>query len=141
MGLMHESPFSVTDFSPIILVLLLANIYILIIKLEQGERSRYRDWLLAGRHRRRSSSLGRVKNFIFFASSRPVLGPSQSPIQWIPGTVSPGVKRAGPLQLVPMSGKRGSIIPLPHTPLWRSAYLVNHRDLLIIKDKLAHGLP
>jgi hypothetical protein len=32
------------------------------------------------------------------------------------------------LQLVPRSRKCGSIQPLPHTPSWRSAYLVKHRD-------------
>jgi hypothetical protein len=32
------------------------------------------------------------------------------------------------LQLVPMSKKRGPILPLPHTPSWRSAYLVKYRD-------------
>jgi hypothetical protein len=30
------------------------------------------------------SSPGRVKNFLFFTASRPALGPTQPPIQWIP---------------------------------------------------------
>jgi hypothetical protein len=34
---------------------------------------------------------GGVKNFLFFTSSRPE--PTQPPIQWVPGTVSMGVKR------------------------------------------------
>jgi hypothetical protein len=38
---------------------------------------------------------GRVKNFLFSTSSRQVLGPTQSPIQWVPGALSPGVKRPG----------------------------------------------
>jgi hypothetical protein len=38
----------------------------------------------------KSSSPGRVKNFIFSKSSKPVLGPTQSPIQWVPG-----IKRQG----------------------------------------------
>jgi hypothetical protein len=42
---------------------------------------------------RRSSSPGRVKNFLFSASSRPILGLTQPPIQWVPGALSPGVKR------------------------------------------------
>jgi hypothetical protein len=36
-----------------------------------------------------------VKNFIFSTSSRPVLGSTQPPIQWVPGALSPGVKRSG----------------------------------------------
>jgi hypothetical protein len=39
-------------------------------------RSRYSDWLRAW-----SSSPGRVKDFLFSTSSRPVLGPTQPPIQ------------------------------------------------------------
>jgi hypothetical protein len=42
----------------------------------------------------RSSSPGRVKNFIFSTLSRLALGSIQ-PIQWVPAAVSPGVKRQG----------------------------------------------
>jgi hypothetical protein len=57
--------------------------------------SRDSDWLRAGRPRGWSSSPGRVKNFLFSMSSKPVLGSTQPPIQWIPRAVSPGVKRPG----------------------------------------------
>jgi hypothetical protein len=40
-------------------------------------------------------SPGRVENFFFATSSRPALGSTQPPIQWIPGTLSPGLKRQG----------------------------------------------
>jgi hypothetical protein len=71
-------------------------------------------------------SPGRVKNFLFSTSSTPAPGSTQPPIQWVPGDLSPGVKRPGVklatrLQLVPMSRKCGSIHPFPHTPSWRSA--------------------
>jgi hypothetical protein len=36
-----------------------------------------------------------MKHFLFSMSSRPVLEPTQPPIQWVPGAVSPGVKRPG----------------------------------------------
>jgi hypothetical protein len=37
-----------------------------------------------------------VGSRIFFStSSRPALGPTQPPIQWVPKTLSPGVKRTG----------------------------------------------
>jgi hypothetical protein len=53
------------------------------------------DWLRAGRPSARSSSPGKVKNFHFSMSSRPALGSTQPPIQWVPGALSPGVKRPG----------------------------------------------
>jgi len=34
--------------------------------------------------------------FLFTTSPRPALVPTQPPIQWIPGTLSLGVKRLGP---------------------------------------------
>jgi hypothetical protein len=49
--------------------------------------------LLAGRPRGRSSSPSRGKIFLFSMPSRPVLGPTQPPIQRVPGVLSPGVKR------------------------------------------------
>jgi hypothetical protein len=59
------------------------------------QRSWYSDWLRVGRPRGRSSSPGRVKNFLFSTSSRPALGSTQPPIQWVPGALSLGVKRPG----------------------------------------------
>jgi hypothetical protein len=51
-------------------------------------------------------------------ASRPALGPTQTPIQWVPGALSPKVKRPGVLtiHLQPVSrlGMRGAIPPLPH---------------------------
>jgi hypothetical protein len=41
------------------------------------------------------SNPGTVKNFLFFTSSRPILGSTQPPIQLVPGVLSPGVKRPG----------------------------------------------
>jgi hypothetical protein len=53
-------------------------------------------------------------------------GPTQPPIQWVPGALSPGqsgwgVKLTTHLQLVPRSRKCGSVRPLPHTPSCCSA--------------------
>jgi hypothetical protein len=62
---------------------------------QNWQRSRYSDWLRAGRQRGRSSSPDTVKSFLFSTSSRPTLGPTQPPIQWVPGALSPGVKRQG----------------------------------------------
>jgi hypothetical protein len=50
-------------------------------------------WLQAGWPRCQSSSPGRVKNFLSSKLSRPALG-STEPIQWIPGALSPVLKRS-----------------------------------------------
>jgi hypothetical protein len=57
--------------------------------------SRDSDWLWGERERGRSSSPGRVKNFLSSASSRPALGFTQPPIQRVPEALSPVVKRPG----------------------------------------------
>jgi hypothetical protein len=36
-----------------------------------------------------------VGNFFFTTASRTALGPTQPPIQWVPGALSTGVKRPG----------------------------------------------
>jgi hypothetical protein len=59
------------------------------------QRSQYSDWLRAERSRGRSSTPGKVKNFLVFTSSRPALGPTQPPIQKVPGGSFPGGKAAG----------------------------------------------
>jgi hypothetical protein len=61
-----------------------------VISWELGYRSRYSDWLRAGRPRDQSSSTSRGKIFILSSSSGPVLGPTQPPIQWVPGAVPRG---------------------------------------------------
>jgi hypothetical protein len=77
-----------------------------------------------------SSNTVRATNFHFSLSSRPT---TQSPIQWVPGALSQGVKRPGseaehsPSTNVEVK-KRGFINPLPHTSSWCSASLVKQRD-------------
>jgi hypothetical protein len=39
--------------------------------------------------------LVQTRGFLFSITSRPDLGPTQPPIQWVPGAVSPGIKRLG----------------------------------------------
>jgi hypothetical protein len=85
-------------------------------------RSRFSDWLQAGRPTGQSSNPGSVKIFIFSTSSKLVLGPTQPPIQWLP--ISLRVKRPGPGadHSPPTSAevKNGGTIPLPHMPSWHS---------------------
>jgi hypothetical protein len=49
----------------------------------------------AGRPRGQSLSPSTVNNFLFSALSRPTLGPTQPPIQWVPGDLSQGLKQQG----------------------------------------------
>jgi hypothetical protein len=59
-----------------------------------GYRSRYSGWLWARRPRSREfESWGAGKNSQFSMSSRPAVGSTQPLIQWVPGTLSPGVKQ------------------------------------------------
>jgi hypothetical protein len=68
---------------------------------------------------------------IFFFSSPPRLwGPTQPPVQCVPGSLSPGIKRAGlkydmtiHLHLVPRWKVDGVITPLPLTSSWFRASL------------------
>jgi hypothetical protein len=51
-------------------------------------------WLRTGRPGDRSSIPGRgERTFPLVSVSRPALGPTQPPVQWVPGVLSPGLKR------------------------------------------------
>jgi hypothetical protein len=56
----------------------------------ESKRSRYSDWLRAGRLRGWSLSPSRVKNFLFYTSSTSALGRTQRPIQWVLVVKRPG---------------------------------------------------
>jgi hypothetical protein len=75
---------------------------------------------------RSGSSPGRDKNFLFSKSPRPALRSTQPPIQWVPGALSPRVKRPGRVvdHSPPTSAEVKKIwiyTSTPHTPSWRSA--------------------
>jgi hypothetical protein len=89
-------------------------------------RSWYRDWLWTGRPRGRNLNPGSAKKIHFSVLSRQALGFTQPPFQWVPGALSPGVKRQGSkatthLKLLLKSRKCGCIHPLSHTSSLHSA--------------------
>jgi hypothetical protein len=84
----------------------------------------------------RVSILNRFKILLFAIGSRPTLDPTQPPIQWVPVSFSPGVKRTGreadnSLLSSPEVKNSGAILPLPHTSSWSSAYLIKYRDKFV----------
>jgi hypothetical protein len=82
------------------------------------KRNRYSDWLRAGRPRGQSSSPGRVKNFLHVVQT----------VSDAHQTFYSMATESSHLQLMPRSRKCGATHPLLHTPSWRSAELVTHRD-------------
>jgi hypothetical protein len=66
--------------------------------------------------------------FLFTTASRTALGPTQPPIQWVPGSLSLGVRRPGrEADHSPSSAKVKEWVELylhsPNTPSWRGAQL------------------
>jgi hypothetical protein len=66
----------------------------------------------------RGSILGKGKIFLFSVASRPALGLTQPHIQWVPGALSPRVKRLGREDDHPLTSSAevkngGDIPPLP----------------------------
>jgi hypothetical protein len=56
-----------------------------------GQCSRYSDWPWAWMAEGQSSSPGKREIFLLSMSSRPVLGPTHPPLQWVLGALSLGV--------------------------------------------------
>jgi hypothetical protein len=86
--------------------------------------SRYSDGLQAEMAGFNSGQ--RQEIFLFSTASRLALGPTQHPIQWVPGALSLGVKRPGSeSDHSPPSSTEfkigGAVSPLPHMYLWRGA--------------------
>jgi hypothetical protein len=71
--------------------------------------------------------------FLFATASRTALGPTQPPIQWVPGALSLGVKRPGceadqtPTSNAEVKERVELYIRPPNTPSWGGAQL-KHRD-------------
>jgi hypothetical protein len=85
-------------------------------------RSRHSDRLRAGRPGFDSRN---DEIFLFSTPSRPALGPTQPPIQWVSGAISSEVKQPGreadhsPQSSAEVKNGR-AILPLPHKFAWHS---------------------
>jgi hypothetical protein len=82
--------------------------------------SQYNVWLRTGRPGDLCSIPGRGERvFPLTSVSRPALGPTQPPVQWVPGVLSPGLKRGRGVtltthpHLVPRSKMRRSYTSSP----------------------------
>jgi hypothetical protein len=64
----------------------------------------------------RGSVPGRGKIFLYSTASRPTLGPTQPPSQWVSGGVSPGVKRQGREASPPSRAKVKNCEAIPPLP-------------------------
>jgi hypothetical protein len=101
--------------------------YLLVPVVGVSRVAQYSVWLRARRPGDRGSIPGRGKRIFSLTSvSRPALGPTQPPVQWVPGVLSPGVKRDGGVtltthpHLVPRSRlSRSYISSPPQAPSWR----------------------
>jgi hypothetical protein len=65
-------------------------------------------------------------SFLFASACRSAHRPTQLLIQWVPGTLSPGVKRPGheadhPPLFSTEVNMRGAVYPLAHTSSWLGA--------------------
>jgi hypothetical protein len=86
-----------------------------------------------------------VQHFFFSASSRPTLGSTQPPIQWVPGSLSVGVKRQGrEADHSPLYGadvkEGGAIPPLLSISSWLSAELMMYGDNFAFMGCLIVGI-
>jgi hypothetical protein len=89
---------------------------------DSGYLSRYNDGLRVGRP---GFDSRHGKLFFFSKASRPALGPTQSPILWVPEAIFSGVKRPGSEgdHFLPCSAEVkniGAILPLPNMFLLHS---------------------
>jgi hypothetical protein len=74
----------------------------------------------------RGSFSGRDKRFSLLHNARPALGPTHPPIHWVPGALSPGLKRPEREadHSLPSSAEfknSAAITPLPQKSSWRDA--------------------
>jgi hypothetical protein len=121
----------------------LANLIVLPWRTGTGV-DQYSVWLRTG-----WQTPGRGKRIFPLTSvSRPALGPTQPPVQWVPGVLSPGVKRGRGVKmtthphLMPRSRmSRSYVSPSPRTPIgalwecftlpwslnWNSSILMGNR--------------
>jgi hypothetical protein len=110
----------------------------------------YSVWLRTGRPGFNPQQVQRI--FPLVSASRPALGPTQPPVQWVPGALSPGVKRGRGLMLtthplpVPRLRKSRSYTSChQNAPLWSvtGPLTLSEVNMMCVcnTDLLSFGLP
>jgi hypothetical protein len=69
-----------------------------------------------------------VLNVLFSTSSKPALGSTQPPTQWVPRMKRPGLEGNHSSPSSAVVKKSWTTYPPTHTPSWHSAQLLKHRD-------------
>jgi hypothetical protein len=95
------------------------------------------QWYSAGLRAAWRGSRQGLGIFLFITGYGAALGPTQPPIQWVPGALSLGVNRSG---READHSARGAIPPLPNMPSWPWCSAKKHRDtftMVQVKVKLS----
>jgi hypothetical protein len=103
--------------------------------------NRYSVWLWTGRPGLDPWERHRI--FPLTSASRPALGPTLPPIQWVPGALSPGVKRGRGVMLTnhallmpTLRKSRSYTSSQPNAPLWSVTGPLYLFHLFVVKFKL-----
>jgi hypothetical protein len=112
--------------SHVALMLEMRNAYVILVRKPEWKESRDNSVCIALGYRLDDRGT-RVRIFLFTTASRTALGPTQLPIQWVPGALSMGVKRQGREadHSPPSSAEVKECVELylhsSNTPSWRGA--------------------
>jgi hypothetical protein len=128
----HEKYSYIIIIIIIIIIVVVVVVVVIIIIIESRDSSVIQRWATGWMIGEFESGQG-LGIFLFTTVSIPALGPTQPPIQWVPGAPSLGIKRPRREadHSLPSSAEIKECVELylhsPNTPSWRGAQL-KHRD-------------
>jgi hypothetical protein len=112
--------------------------HLLCIVTEPGWLSQYSDWATVWTTGARFPA----GTYLFDIASRPLLGPTQPPTEWVPRALSPAVKRTGreANNSLPSIAEVKEWVELyihfPNTPSWRGACLKQYANNMLVLNVL-----